>query len=945
MAHNQGPDSTDVITVDLDGLYSGWSRPTASAWAKLDRESDATTSPSLPLFCHLADAAAMADWLWRRFLPKAIRATLSASLGSEDAAHAAVVFAAGVHDVGKLTPAFARKAELAGQPFAVTAMERAGLSFPVYRGDVPHGLTGHITVVRWLADRHGYSARRAHTIATVVGGHHGKFPSSQQLMDARRNWAAFGDRELDDDELDGCFWHRSRFEILDRVAAAAGINSHLQSWKDKGWAPEAQVLISAVVILADWLASNIDYFPYDSIGPGRIQAAVAAVRLPPPWRPSQPPGVDDLFMQRFPQLSNHTPSALQRAAVHAAETVTSPPLILIEAPMGAGKTEAAYLAAETLAHRFGSGGMFIGLPTMATANPMFDRVLDWLENTLAEDASVMLAHSKSAHQDRYRGLLTSSRFGEVHDEDTTASRSMVATWLTGRKKATQASFVVGTVDQLLLMGLQAKHVTLRHLAMAGKVVVVDECHASDDYMRVYLKRALTWLARMGTPVILMSATLPPGQRQEYLNAYAAGRDTSVAELQSTLDYPLISTFDTEPETIAVAIDERSTDVTISRFPDDMTALTAELKHRLFEGGCAAVIRNTVGRAQETFDALQQEFGSDTILIHSRFITQHRARLERDLVSRLGRSGERPHRIVVVGTQVLEQSLDVDFDLMVTDLAPMDLLLQRAGRLHRHERGPRPAALTTPVLLVTGADWATTPPQLDKGSAYVYGSAKLLRAAALLSGRDTVARFPADIPRLVEAAYRDDPEIPTGWEKEWQTAEEKQREKVARQRDKAGTYLIHTPAHQDSLVGFSDFDATDPESPRSKGKQQVRDAIDGLDVVVLQRGTDGLLRLPSGVDKENRVIPDHDLEDIENSLARDMSATTLSLPPAMAQWHFDDVEQALGMSLDYTPWDRSPWLKGQLALVLDADCKAQVAHFHLTYDEQRGLMYTTESGTP
>lgn len=932
---------TDVINVDLDALYSGWSAATASAWAKLDAE----TGASLPLFCHLADAAATADWLWKQFLPEAVRSTLSASLGSDDAAHAAVVFAAGVHDVGKLTPAFARKAELAGKPFAVTAMQRAGLRFPMYRGDVPHGLTGHVAVVRWLEDRHGYRRPRAHTIATVVGGHHGKFPSSQQLLDARRNWAAFGDRELEDDELVECLWHRSRFEILDRVATAATISPHLESWKPTGWTSETQVLVSAVVILADWLASNVDYFPYHSIGPGRVQRAIDAVRLPHPWRPSQPPDIDRLFTQRFPHLSGLAPSPLQRAAVQAAESATSPPLIVIEAPMGAGKTEAAYLAAETLAHRFGSGGLFIGLPTMATANPMFDRVLDWLGTTLTDDASVMLAHSKSAHQDRFQGLLNSSRFRQIHDEDTTASRAMVATWLTGRKKATQASFVVGTVDQLLLMGLQAKHVTLRHLAMAGKVVVVDECHASDDYMRVYLRRALTWLARMGTPVILMSATLPPEQRHEYLAAYAAGRAVSVPELPPTLDYPLLSVFDTNADSIAVAADGRSACVTMRRIPDDMSALAADLDQRLADGGCAAIIRNTVQRAQETFAALQEVLGDDIMLIHSRFIAQHRARLERDLVARLGRDGERPHRIVVVGTQVLEQSLDVDFDIMVTDLAPMDLLLQRAGRLHRHDRISRPISVSTPMLLVTGADWSTVPPQLDKGSAYVYGSAKLLRAAALLQERDTIARFPEDIPRLVEAAYSNDPGIPPGWECAWREAEERQREKTARQQDKAGTYLIRTPDQQNSLVGFSDFDATDPESPRSKGKQQVRDATDGLDVVVLQRGADGLLRLPNGIDAKNRVIPEHPLEDIENGLARDMNATTLSLPPALAQWHFDEVERALGASLDYTAWDRSPWLQGQLALVLDTQGEALVAQFHLIYDPRMGLMYTTENGSP
>ena len=928
--------------MDLDGLYSGWSDRTASAWAKLDPD----TSGALPLFVHLADAASMAEWLWHNFLPAAVRSSLAESLGSQEAARAAVVFCAGVHDVGKLSPSFARKADSVGKTFATAAMGRAGLKFPVFRRDVPHGVAGHVAVVRWLKRRHQFSNAAANTVASVVGGHHGTYPSNMQLQEARGAWHALGDKDLDEDELDRCAWHQSRTEILERVGDATAFNDNASSWTS-GWAPETQILISAVVILADWLASNTDYFPYSPLDEGRLRRAVRQIDLPSPWFASQPPAATELFRRRFPKLAKFTPSPLQLAAVEAARAAANAPLIVVEAPMGAGKTEAAYLAAEVLAHRFGSGGVFIGLPTMATANPMFDRTLDWLDNTLDHDASVSLAHSKASQNDRFRGLAAKGRFHQIHDDSghPFAAHATVASWLTGHKKATQASFVVGTVDQLLYMALRAKHVSLRHLAMAGKVVVVDECHAADDYMRTYLKRALTWLGRTHTPVILMSATLPPSQRLEYVAAYAAGRGIDVAQLPTASDYPLLTVFDTDVRCIGAAQDGRSSSVKIQRFADENAVLTEDLQRRLQAGGCAAVIRNTVSRAQETFEALVEEFGDDVVLLHSRFIAQHRAVKERDLMARLGPHGDRPRRLVVVGTQVLEQSLDVDFDVMYTDLAPMDLLLQRSGRLHRHERPHRPAAVAVPEVLVTGVDWETEPPTPVRGSCFVYGDAKLLRAASLLPADGLTAEFPADIPRLVERAYAAESTPPPGWENAWHKADDAQREKVGKQQDKAATYLLAPPEAQNSLVGFSDFDVPDPESPRSKGKQQVRDATDSIEVIVLQRSTDGLLRLPAIAGPGRTVIPEHDLAEVPDVLARAMAATTVALPMAMGRWHFDDVEAALNSSLDYTKWDCSPWLKGQLALVLDANLRAEVAGFDVSYDERKGLMYSTKSGTP
>lgn len=929
---------------DIDGLYSGYSRTTESAWAKLDTQS----ADTLPVTAHLADSAAMAEWLWDAFIPSSVQRVLSKQLGGNEAAKAAVVFSAAVHDCGKISPAFARKAEAVGRADVVATMQHAGLRFPVTTGDVPHGLVGHLALRWWLMDRFGFRQPRADTLASVVGGHHGNFPDAAQLRDAQTNWRAFGEHDSDPRESGACPWHLSRNEILDRAAAATGAEQFFPLWRASGWPPEVQILIGGIVILADWLASNQDFFPYSEPGPGRLAAALHGLNLPRPWHPGESPDVSELFRLRFPGLSQHPPSSLQKAAVKAAQTCTQTPLVIIEAPMGAGKTEAAMLMSEVLAQRFGSGGVFIGLPTMATANPMFDRVLEWLDNTINEDASVSLAHSKASHHDNFQSLKHPARVSQVHDEDREAARTVVASWLTGRKKSTHASFVVGTVDQLLIMALRAKHVSLRHLAMAGKVVVIDECHAADDYMRVYLCRALTWLARLGTPVVLMSATLPPKQRQEYLAAYASGRGIALSgvgegpderSLGPTPDYPLITMLDKNVDSIAVEPDGRSLTVRVAPLDDELTTLVSSLRLLLKDGGCAVVIRNTVTRAQEAFDALEAEFGETAvILLHSRFITQHRAEREKRVVELLGRCGERPERLVVVGTQVLEQSLDVDFDVILTDLAPMDLLLQRAGRLHRHDRPVRPPALRVPTLFVTGTDLRAEPPVLDSGSKAVYGASKLLRAAALLTSEGRDVSFPSDIPVLVQAAYAPTAAPPPGWEVVWDAAETAEAAKLADQEARASNFLVNPPEAQRSLVGFSEAAATDPESSKARGKRQVRDAAEGLEVIVLVRRADGTLTLPDGLDPKERVIPEHQLEPIPDDLARQMSRTTLSVPTAMTEYNFDAVEADLNSALDYTNWESSPWLRGQLALVLDDTLQTTVANYSLQYHPRKGLMY-------
>lgn len=185
------------------------------------------------------------------------------------------------------------------------------------------------------------------------------------------------------------------------------------------------------------------------------------------------------------------------------------------------------MCAEVLARRSGLGGVFFGLPTMATSNPMFSRVREWLNAVPAKNrSSITLAHSKAALNEEYQQLMPWNAAMPVYDDAATTQHeasAVVHEWFLGRKRAILANHVVGTIDQALFTGLKAKHVVLRHLGLASKVVIIDEVHAADVYMREYLKVVLEWLGAYRTPVILMSATLPPAQRHQLALAYAKGR--------------------------------------------------------------------------------------------------------------------------------------------------------------------------------------------------------------------------------------------------------------------------------------------------------------------------------------------------------------------------------------------------------------------------------------
>lgn len=938
-----------------------------SVWAKSSRTDDGW----MPLDRHLEDTAAIAGHLWDDWLPRSVTRHVSAGLpGGEGDGRNVLVWLAAVHDIGKATPAFAVQVEPTA-PHLTGRMRDEGLDMPLRladRASVRHELAGQHLLDRWLQAA-GWPAKVAATHAVVVGGHHGAPPDDHADLQ----------RAADRTDLVGTgAWRAVQDELLDHMARSTGAADRLGAWSLKPLPYPAQVLLTAAVIVADWIASDSDLFPYFPSGEA-LSATERAARawddldLPVQWRPVAPPDQDEqLFADRFTLPTGATVRPVQRAAVAAARRAEAPGLVIVEAPMGVGKTEAALAAAEVLAHRTGAGGVFIALPTMATSDAMFARVRRWVRRLPVDasdvDLTLFLAHGKSALNLEARELWRTSGPTAVAQDDETASTSaaqqrasaVAHAWMRGRKKGPLSSFVVGTIDQVLFAGLRSKHLALRHLALASKVVVIDEVHAVDMYMGSYLQRVLHWLGAYRVPTVLLSATLPAAQRRALVAAYDGGRAAAAgvaapaADVYSVLDgeigYPVVTTSTGSAPWVAVT--EAGTapqQVCLERLADDDEALVTALSEALAGGGCAIVIRNTVTRAQATHALLNERLGGEVVLAHSHFLAVDRAARDRELLERLGppdvvraAGRERPHRLVVVATQVVEQSLDVDFDVMVTDLAPVDLLLQRIGRLHRHPRGEaqqqRPSLLRHARCLVTGVeDWTAHPPSAVRGSRAVYEPALLLRSLAVLAehlDRGDLA-LPGDIATLVQAAYSDDLAAPPGWEVEWVAAEETRARHEADQQHRSRTYQLGpVPRRATSLVGWLSGSVGEADDT-PQGQAQVRDTDGSIEVVVVQRVDGEVCLLPWVGRTVGRPVATEGRPDDE--AARMAATCTVRLPVQLSNpRQADAVVRALEKTW-YPGWQDSPWLSGQLVLELDADLSAELAGHRLVYDQHRGLL--------
>lgn len=551
----------------------------------------------------------------------------------------------------------------------------------------------------------GYATVRAlyknDILANIVGYHHGR--------DFTRNNTRFFD-------YGGQEWEKLRQELATRLVGDLQLPTVISFMQE--------ILVLGLVVLADWIASG-DIFDDPAID----------------WRTLVPRAISEAGFNipdvrsglEFGKIFPFEPNEIQKAFM---EKINGPGVYVLEAPMGMGKTEAALMAAYKLLEKGEATGIYFGLPTRLTSNKIFERVNEYLGKILENEASPILVHGNA-------------RLKKFMNQQLGKDAAPGGSWFDENKRGLLAPFAVGTLDQALFSVMHVRHAALRALGLAGKVVILDEVHSYDAYTGELLDVLVERLREFGCTVIILSATLTNERRQKLLGC---------ASNTATKAYPLLTVAPDTRSVLEVPIigpEQKSVRVHIENV-DDRAVEEALL--RAEKGEQVLWIENTVGAAQKTFRRLaSREINVECGLLHSRFTPHDRENNEKYWTEIYGKKSPLRSKCgrILVGTQVLEQSLDLDADFLVTRLCPTDMLLQRMGRLWRHERTDRAkSAVRETWILAPGLETVLDNPAgalRESGTSYIYAPYVLGRTLEAWAPLTNVV-LPDNIRDLLEKTY-------------------------------------------------------------------------------------------------------------------------------------------------------------------------------------------------
>lgn len=614
-------------------------------------------------------------------------------------------FAAATHDIGKVSPTFVEKLRRACDPALCTLQPIPGVN-----PSLESIWGGHAGVSQLTAK----ALSAPEFVPEILGQHHGFSPPVAGLRAA-------------DEQFGGTEWQAERIKLLERLKVILQAD-----WPKVASIPQARIL-AGLTSVADWIGSG-EYFE-DPDAPWKeniAKALDAAGFLPASYRQA----LD------FVTIFGFEPRAAQIALI---QQIEKPGVYLLEAPMGLGKTEAALYAAYRMLSTGQASGIYFALPTQLTSNKIFERFNKFLDRILADDCA-------------HRALLLHNNAWQITDMGEEGRPG--GAWFNQSKRGLLAPFAVGTIDQALMAAMNVKHGFVRAFGLAGKVVILDEVHTYDAYTGTLLDALVELLRALQCTVIILTATLNQERRHQLIGG----------TLQ-TNGYPLITARPNGLPIVEVPLPAGLNETFELHLLDDTQKAIEAALARAEQGQQVLWIENTVPEAQQRFldlAARSHELGAACGLLHSRFTADDRQAIEDHWVNQFGKPGwklrGRQGRILV-GTQVLEQSLDIDADFMVSRFAPTDMLLQRMGRLWRHSETPRAAdAHRECWILAPELNRAIQQPQSAFGSsAYVYSPYVLCRSLEVWQGFSRLS-LPGDIRPLIEATYasRDETEPMSRW---------------------------------------------------------------------------------------------------------------------------------------------------------------------------------------
>lgn len=702
-------------------------------WAKTTEDG----IPGISVYEHMINVGCVARYICELFPELVKRFQLTSSLVGAIAA---------LHDLGKISPGFQRKCEAWLAENDLSSINRNCCWDTSMEPD--HGKVSHAAIQAFLNGL-GVDRNTAKYISSVIGAHHGRLnpPNDRGYRPQKGVSESHSHIDWDAERMKNAhmvwdYFIKSNltFEITDESPAL---------W----W-------IAGLTSVADWIGSDERFFSpeHNGISIDKVSAATNAldyigfqnIKL-----------VQGLSFHHLFHDANHPeiqwqPNEMQEK-VHS--TVISPGVYVIEAPMGMGKTEAALWAAYQLLVYGRATGIYFALPTQATSNRMHLRMKEYLRRISVESSTSRLIHSNSWLFDKKIGLYPAATCSESGREDARNGRD----WFSSSKRALIAPFGVGTIDQALLGVVAAKHFFVRHFALAGKVVILDEVHSYDIYTGTLIDKLVTTLEGLGCTVIILSATLSGKRRGQIVDCLECDSN------DEDLSYPVITgRVEGDPFDPVVTASSGQRTVNVDFISNDKASQNAIDLAR--KGGAVIWICNTVDEAQKQYQRFieinQKDFPVG--LLHSRFPFWRREELENIWMEKFGKDGTTRCGSILVSTQIVEQSVDLDADLMITELAPTDMLLQRLGRLWRHERKYRPTEDARLYIITESKsldEFRILKPQEIKNElgskGYIYEPFVLLRTLQVWQGLKKIS-IPKQIRALIRATYEDRDNEPESW---------------------------------------------------------------------------------------------------------------------------------------------------------------------------------------
>lgn len=670
----------------------------------------AKTEPFQSVVTHGIVCGTISKIIWDQLLAEGSREQICKGLDQDaDRIKEFLSYIVSLHDIGKISYSFQYQDKKTAEKLGDAGLSVITASSEHYRHEKT---TSNVLITIWKDagfDRHDFR-----TYAEILSAHHqGKNGSPEKIS---TTWLRY----------------QTEFELKMRSIFLTDSLIFPKIASDNQGV--FQALFLAIVILSDWIASGVLFKDCEAWG----ERLIEETRTKTQKFLAESGLLSDSSIEYGNKFSDVWPNIplggerqlqleTQNLFAEATERIS---LLLIEAPMGEGKTEAGIYAATQMAKQWGKQGFYVGLPTAATANQMVSRMREFMQ--LHENGSnVKLLHAMAWMVD-----------GDEMECYGTEEERFIHNWLMPTRRGLLSAYSVGTVDQALMAAMFVKYGVLRLFGLSGKVLIIDEVHAYDLYMTTILDHLLKWCKALEIPVVLLSATLPPEKKQKLLKLYS----------EETVDgqYPALTAVTEESHLLikpfSKVAKKQVYQITLENYLAQPERIAENAKTNVKQGGCCCVLVNTVGQAQEIYKQLR-DFDGTLLLFHSQFPAEQRDAIEKKCIHLFGKnSSERPEKAILVATQVVEQSLDVDFDYMVISIAPMDLVIQRMGREFRHNSIARPSNINHPRVTVL------IPPGDDFGiDGYVYPPC-ILRQTEQLLKRYREIRIPEDVEALVRSCY-------------------------------------------------------------------------------------------------------------------------------------------------------------------------------------------------